>query len=386
MHDLDHAGGGEHARQRRQIGERERIDAHGVVRGRQLHEAQLRAIGALAQELGVQANARLRGKTRGECAKFRRCADDGLQTGCDDDLYNRACPLCEARAGTERHEGAHTALCADRIAPPGPAGPARLDAAARADRPRLSGRESCGEQRAAAGQGLARAGAGRHAVHAGVVRRPAEAPGAVRAHPADRDRGIRTAGAAVAAADRFRLAHAALRRGYSVAGAGRLRRAAADHMAGRRQQPDREGGAGMVEPCERRARDPADLRRAAAAVRSVPPRQSLKSAPMHVHILGVSGTDRNVYPPMSTQLQALGIAVTEGFDAAQLTPAPDVVLVGNVMTRGQPVIEALLELGLPYASGPEWLAREVLKGRWVLAVAGTHGKTTTASLLAWILE
>ena len=126
---------------------------------------------------------------------------------------------------------------------------------------------------------------------------------------------------------------------------------------------------------------------------------------MRVHILGicgtfmggvaalaraagfsVSGSDRNVYPPMSTQLQALGIAVTEGFDAAQLTPAPDVVLVGNVMTRGQPVIEALLELGLPYASGPEWLAREVLKGRWVRAVAGTHGKTTTASLLAWILE
>jgi len=126
---------------------------------------------------------------------------------------------------------------------------------------------------------------------------------------------------------------------------------------------------------------------------------------MHVHILGicgtfmggvaalaraagfrVSGSDRNVYPPMSTQLEALGIAVTEGFEAAQLTPAPDVVLVGNVMTRGQPVIEALLESGLPFASGPEWLAREVLKGRWVLAVAGTHGKTTSASLLAWILE
>src|ERR1700719_2005913 len=406
MHDLDDAGGGQHARQRRQIGERERIDAHGVVRRRQLHEAQLRAIGALAQELGVQANARLRGKMRGERGKVRRCADDALQTGSDDDLYNRACPLCEARAGTERHhEGAHTALCADRVAAPGPAGPAGLDAAARADRPRLSGRESCGEQRAAAGQGLGRAGAGRHAVHAGVVRRPAEAPGAVRAHPADRDRGIRTAGAAVAAADPFRLAHAALRRGCAVAGAGRLRGAAADHLAGRRQQPDREGGAGMVEPGERRAGDPADLHRAAAAVRSVPPRQGLKSAPMHIHILGicgtfmggvaalaraagfsVSGSDRNVYPPMSTQLQALGIAVTEGFDAAQLTPAPDVVLVGNVMTRGQPVIEALLELGLPYASGPEWLAREVLKGRWVLAIAGTHGKTTTASLLAWILE
>ena len=126
---------------------------------------------------------------------------------------------------------------------------------------------------------------------------------------------------------------------------------------------------------------------------------------MHVHILGICGTfmggiaaiaraagftvtgsDRNVYPPMSTQLEALGIAVTEGFDAAQLEPAPDVVVVGNVMTRGQPVIEALLESAIPYMSGPEWLSREVLQERWVLAVAGTHGKTTTASLLAWILE
>jgi UDP-N-acetylmuramate: L-alanyl-gamma-D-glutamyl-meso-diaminopimelate ligase len=126
---------------------------------------------------------------------------------------------------------------------------------------------------------------------------------------------------------------------------------------------------------------------------------------MHVHILGICGTfmggiaaiaraaghrvtgsDRNVYPPMSTQLQALGIEVQEGFDASQLKPAPDIVVVGNVMTRGQPVIEALLELGIPYASGPEWLSREVLKDRWVLAVAGTHGKTTTSCLLAWILE
>jgi UDP-N-acetylmuramate: L-alanyl-gamma-D-glutamyl-meso-diaminopimelate ligase len=126
---------------------------------------------------------------------------------------------------------------------------------------------------------------------------------------------------------------------------------------------------------------------------------------MHVHVLGVCGTfmggvaaiaraagfrvtgsDRNVYPPMSTQLEALGIQVIEGFDAGQLNPAPDVVVVGNVMTRGQPVVEALLESGIPYVSGPEWLAREVLKDRWVLAVAGTHGKTTTSSLLAWILE
>ncbi|MFO1426438.1 MAG: UDP-N-acetylmuramate:L-alanyl-gamma-D-glutamyl-meso-diaminopimelate ligase [Steroidobacteraceae bacterium] len=126
---------------------------------------------------------------------------------------------------------------------------------------------------------------------------------------------------------------------------------------------------------------------------------------MHVHILGICGTfmggiaaiakaaghrvtgsDRNVYPPMSTQLAELGIEVVEGFDAAQLDPAPDVVVVGNVMTRGHAVIEALLERGIPYASGPEWLAREVLRDRWVLAVAGTHGKTTTTSLLAWILE
>jgi UDP-N-acetylmuramate: L-alanyl-gamma-D-glutamyl-meso-diaminopimelate ligase len=126
---------------------------------------------------------------------------------------------------------------------------------------------------------------------------------------------------------------------------------------------------------------------------------------MHVHILGICGTfmggiaaiakaaghrvtgsDRNVYPPMSTQLAALGIEVAEGFGAEQLEPAPDVVVVGNVMTRGVPVIEALLERQIPFASGPEWLAREVLHERWVLAVAGTHGKTSTTSMLAWILE
>jgi UDP-N-acetylmuramate: L-alanyl-gamma-D-glutamyl-meso-diaminopimelate ligase len=126
---------------------------------------------------------------------------------------------------------------------------------------------------------------------------------------------------------------------------------------------------------------------------------------MHVHILGICGTfmggiaaiataaghkvtgsDRNVYPPMSTQLRALGIELVEGFEAAQLDIAPDVVVVGNVMTRGVPVVEALLDRGLPFASGPEWLAREVLKDRWVIAVAGTHGKTTTTSLVAWILE
>ncbi len=100
----------------------------------------------------------------------------------------------------------------------------------------------------------------------------------------------------------------------------------------------------------------------------------------------VSGSDRNVYPPMSTQLAALGIELTQGYGAGQLEPRPDVVVVGNVCSRGMPVVEALLESGIPYLSGPEWLAREVLADRWVLAVAGTHGKTTTASMLAWILE
>ena len=126
---------------------------------------------------------------------------------------------------------------------------------------------------------------------------------------------------------------------------------------------------------------------------------------MHLHILGICGTfmggiaaiakaaghrvtgsDKNVYPPMSTQLEALGIELIQGFDAAQLKPRPDVVVVGNVMTRGAPVIEALLESDIPYASGPEWLAREVLSGVHVLGVSGTHGKTTTSSMLAWILE
>jgi len=126
---------------------------------------------------------------------------------------------------------------------------------------------------------------------------------------------------------------------------------------------------------------------------------------MHIHILGicgtfmggiaalakarghrVSGSDRNVYPPMSTQLAALGIEVTEGFDPAQLEPAPDMVVVGNVMSRGNPLIEAVLDRGLEYTSGPQWLSSHVLRDRWVLAVSGTHGKTTTSSLLAWILE
>jgi UDP-N-acetylmuramate: L-alanyl-gamma-D-glutamyl-meso-diaminopimelate ligase len=126
---------------------------------------------------------------------------------------------------------------------------------------------------------------------------------------------------------------------------------------------------------------------------------------MHVHILGICGTfmggiaaiakaaghrvtgsDKNVYPPMSTQLESLGIELTTGYEASQLTPRPDVVVVGNVLTRGVPVIEALLESNIPYTSGPEWLAREVLRNVHVLGVSGTHGKTTTSSMLAWILE
>ena len=126
---------------------------------------------------------------------------------------------------------------------------------------------------------------------------------------------------------------------------------------------------------------------------------------MHLHILGICGTfmggiaalaraaghrvtgsDRSVYPPMSTQLAALGIDVIEGYEPEQMKLEPDVFVVGNVMSRGNTLVEALLASGRPYESGPEWLARNVLQGRWVLAVAGTHGKTTTSSLLAWILE
>jgi UDP-N-acetylmuramate: L-alanyl-gamma-D-glutamyl-meso-diaminopimelate ligase len=100
----------------------------------------------------------------------------------------------------------------------------------------------------------------------------------------------------------------------------------------------------------------------------------------------VTGSDREVYPPMSTQLAALGIELIEGYGVEQLELNPDVVVIGNVMSRGMPVVEAVLERGLPYASGPEWLASAVLRQRWMLAVSGTHGKTSTTSMLAWILE
>ncbi len=126
---------------------------------------------------------------------------------------------------------------------------------------------------------------------------------------------------------------------------------------------------------------------------------------MHIHILGICGTfmggiaalakaaghevtgcDAGVYPPMSTQLRKLGIDIHEGFDADQLESPPDCVVVGNVVSRGFDVVESMLDRDIPYQSGPQWLAEHVLRGQHVFAVAGTHGKTTTASLLAWILE
>jgi len=126
---------------------------------------------------------------------------------------------------------------------------------------------------------------------------------------------------------------------------------------------------------------------------------------MHIHILGICGTfmggiaaiareaghrvtgcDANVYPPMSDQLRALGIELIEGFDPAQRQLAPDLYVIGNVVTRGNALMEAILDAGDAYTSGPQWLAENVLRGKHVLAVAGTHGKTTTTSMLAWMLE
>lgn len=100
----------------------------------------------------------------------------------------------------------------------------------------------------------------------------------------------------------------------------------------------------------------------------------------------VTGSDQNVYPPMSDLLTEQGIELIQGYDPAQLTPRPDMVVIGNAMKRGNPCVEAVLNQGIPYTSGPQWLHDHVLPERWVLAVAGTHGKTTTAGMLAWILE
>jgi UDP-N-acetylmuramate: L-alanyl-gamma-D-glutamyl-meso-diaminopimelate ligase len=100
----------------------------------------------------------------------------------------------------------------------------------------------------------------------------------------------------------------------------------------------------------------------------------------------VTGCDANVYPPMSTQLEAQGIELIEGYGIDQLKLEPDAYVIGNVIMRGNPLMEAILDRGLPYISGPQWLRENVLQGRWTLAVAGTHGKTTTSAMLAWILE
>ncbi|TNF32940.1 MAG: UDP-N-acetylmuramate:L-alanyl-gamma-D-glutamyl-meso-diaminopimelate ligase [Gammaproteobacteria bacterium] len=126
---------------------------------------------------------------------------------------------------------------------------------------------------------------------------------------------------------------------------------------------------------------------------------------MHIHFLGICGTfvgslalvarelghevtgsDAGVYPPMSTLLASQGIAIHEGYDPAQLSPRPDLVIIGNAMSRGNPAVEAVLEQGIPYTSASQWLCEAVLQHRHVLAVAGTHGKTTTTTLLTWILE
>ncbi len=100
----------------------------------------------------------------------------------------------------------------------------------------------------------------------------------------------------------------------------------------------------------------------------------------------VTGSDKGVYPPMSTQLERAGIGLIEGFSEDQIRLKPDIFVIGNVISRGNPLMEAILDAGLPYTSGPQWLSDHILGGRWTLAVAGTHGKTTTASMLAWILE
>lgn len=125
----------------------------------------------------------------------------------------------------------------------------------------------------------------------------------------------------------------------------------------------------------------------------------------HIHIIGICGTfmggiaalakqagyrvtgcDANVYPPMSTQLEAQGIELIEGFGVEQLSLMPDMFVVGNVVTRGNPLMEEILNRNLPYLSGPQWLADTILRDKWVLGVAGTHGKTTTSAMLAWVLE
>jgi len=126
---------------------------------------------------------------------------------------------------------------------------------------------------------------------------------------------------------------------------------------------------------------------------------------MRIHILGICGTfmagialiarslghtvtgsDKNIYPPMSTLLEKEDIQIIEGYDPSQLTPNPDLVIIGNAMSRGNPCVEYILNNNISYISAPQWLHDNVLKDRWVIAVAGTHGKTTTAGMVNWILE
>ena len=126
---------------------------------------------------------------------------------------------------------------------------------------------------------------------------------------------------------------------------------------------------------------------------------------MHIHILGICGTfmgglavlakeaghtvtgcDANVYPPMSTQLEAQGITLIQGFEPSQVELQPDLFVIGNVVSRGNPLMEEILNRGLPYVSGPQWMGENILQDKWVLSVAGTHGKTTTSAMLAWVLE
>src|SRR5476649_450693 len=126
---------------------------------------------------------------------------------------------------------------------------------------------------------------------------------------------------------------------------------------------------------------------------------------MHIHILGICGTfmgglavlakeaghrvtgcDANVYPPMSTQLEAQGIELIQGFGPEQIELKPDLYVIGNVVSRGNSLIEEIMNRNLPFTSGPQWMGEHILQDRWVLAVAGTHGKTTTSAMLAWILE
>jgi len=126
---------------------------------------------------------------------------------------------------------------------------------------------------------------------------------------------------------------------------------------------------------------------------------------MHIHILGICGTfmagvaaiakvnghhvtgcDKNVYPPMSTQLQQMEIELIEGYHAEQILLKPDIYVIGNVISRGNPLMETILNKNLPFQSGPEWMYENILKNKWVMAVAGTHGKTTTTAMLSWILE